>query len=69
MQNGAENLTIEHIISFAKTHHLENLIAIDNTASVDFVNQYIPLIEAGFDLVSCNKIANTLSFDFYKKLR
>ena len=69
LQNGVENLTVEHIISFAKTHHLENLIAIDNTANVDFVNQYIPLIESGFDLVSCNKIANTLSFDFYKKLR
>ncbi|WP_445752814.1 bifunctional aspartate kinase/homoserine dehydrogenase I [Polaribacter sp.] len=67
--NGNENATIIDVINFAKTHHLENLIAVDNTASADFVKQYIPLIEAGFDLVSCNKIANTLSFDFYKKLR
>ena len=67
--NGDENVTIVDVINFAKTHHLENLIAVDNTASADFVKQYIPLIEAGFDLVSCNKIANTLSFDFYKKLR
>ena len=67
--NGDKNVTIVDVINFAKTHHLENLIAVDNTASADFVTQYIPLIEAGFDLVSCNKIANTLSFDFYKKLR
>jgi len=61
--------SIESVISYAKTHHLENLIAVDNTASVSFVENYIPLIAAGFDLVSCNKIANTLSFDFYKEIR
>ncbi|WP_299670315.1 bifunctional aspartate kinase/homoserine dehydrogenase I [uncultured Polaribacter sp.] len=64
-----ENTSILAIIAFAKKHHLENLIAVDNTASVSFVENYIPLIEAGFDLVSSNKIANTLSFNFYKQLR
>lgn len=66
---GAENVSIADIIAFTKTHHLENLIAVDNTASVPFVANYIPLVAAGFDLVSCNKIANTLSFSFYKELR
>ena len=69
LENGDENASVDDVIAFAKTHHLENLIAVDNTASVNFVNNYIPLIEAGFDLVSCNKIANTLSFDFYKEVR
>ena len=67
--SGHENVEIQDIIDFANTHHFENLIAVDNTASVPFVENYIPLIAAGFDLVSCNKIANTLSFDFYKELR
>ena len=66
---GDENTSVEDIIAFAKAHHFENLIAVDNTASVNFVSNYIPFIEAGFDLVSCNKIANTLSFDFYKQVR
>ena len=66
---GNENIEIQDIIDFANTHHFENLIAVDNTASIPFVENYIPLIAAGFDLVSCNKIANTLSFDFYKELR
>ena len=66
---GQENIEIQDIIDFANTHHFENLIAVDNTASIPFVENYIPLIAAGFDLVSCNKIANTLSFDFYKELR
>lgn len=69
LDRGDNNVTVDDIIAFAKQHHFENLIAVDNTASVNFVSNYIPLIEAGFDLVSCNKIANTLSFDFYKEVR
>ena len=68
-EKGEDTTSVNDIIEFAKTHHFENLIAVDNTASVSFVENYIPLIEAGFDLVSCNKIANTLSFDFYKEIR
>jgi aspartokinase/homoserine dehydrogenase 1 len=68
-QDGDENVSVQDIIAFAETHHFENLIAVDNTASVNFVGNYIPFIKAGFDLVSCNKIANTLSFDFYKEVR
>ncbi|TCI91414.1 bifunctional aspartate kinase/homoserine dehydrogenase I [Tenacibaculum sp. M341] len=75
--NWNENLTnqneeaflVDTVIDFAKKHHLENLIAVDNTASTDFVENYIPLIEAGFNLVSSNKIANTVSHSFYKELR
>ncbi|MGJ8745407.1 bifunctional aspartate kinase/homoserine dehydrogenase I [Polaribacter sp.] len=69
LENGEENIKVDDIIAFAKANHFENLIAVDNTASVHFVSNYIPLIEAGFDLVSCNKIANTLSFEFYKEVR
>ncbi|WP_025665125.1 bifunctional aspartate kinase/homoserine dehydrogenase I [Aquimarina megaterium] len=61
--------TVENVIRFADDHHLENLIAIDNTASQGFTENYINLVEHGFDLVSSNKVANTLSFNFYKKLR
>ncbi|MGK0413701.1 MAG: aspartokinase/homoserine dehydrogenase 1, partial [Polaribacter sp.] len=68
-ESGVENVSVKDIIAFAETHHFENLIAVDNTASANFVSNYIPFIEAGFDLVSCNKIANTLSYDFYKEVR
>lgn len=60
---------IEDIISYVKTHHFQNLVAIDATASKDFVQNYVPLIENGFHIVSANKVANTLSFDFYEQLR
>ncbi len=75
-KNWAKNLeqkgkpyTLQDVFEFAKRHHLENLIAIDNTASTDFVANYFELVEHGFDLVSSNKIANTLGFDYYQLLR
>ena len=55
--------------AFVDKNHLENLIAVDVTASKTFVDNYIPLIKSGYDLVSANKIANTISFDFYQELR
>jgi len=43
--------TINDVIAYANQHHLENLIAIDNTASATFVENYISLIESSFDLI------------------
>jgi aspartokinase/homoserine dehydrogenase 1 len=60
---------LKDIFDFAKNYHLENLIAVDNTANQDFVAHYFDFVENGFDLVSSNKIANTLGFDFYQLLR
>tara|TARA_R110002049_G_scaffold308754_1_gene513900 strand:+ start:40056 stop:43451 length:3396 start_codon:yes stop_codon:yes gene_type:complete len=69
IKSATNDFTINDIIDYTKTHHLENLIAVDNTASSEFYKNYVPLVEAGFDLVSSNKIANTISHDFYKDLR
>lgn len=60
---------IEDIIAYVKQRNFKNLIAVDATASVDFVSNYIPLIENGFHIVSANKIANTLPFEAYQELR
>jgi aspartokinase/homoserine dehydrogenase 1 len=60
---------LSDISDYAEQHHLENLIAIDNTSSLEFVSNYLKLVEQGFDLVSSNKIANTINFNFYNELR
>jgi homoserine dehydrogenase len=60
---------LDTVIAFAKANHLGNLIAVDNTASERFTENYLPLVEAGFDLVSSNKIANTIGLKFYETLR
>lgn len=61
--------TIEDIIEYTQNYNLENLIAVDATASEELVKLYIPLIQNRFNIVAANKKANTLHFDFYKELR
>ncbi|WP_242134488.1 bifunctional aspartate kinase/homoserine dehydrogenase I [Aestuariivivens marinum] len=69
IQSTSQESRVEDVIAFAKAHHLENLIAVDNTASPEFHNNYTSFVDAGFDLVSSNKIANTISYGFYNNLR
>lgn len=69
LQNEGNACSIGEVVAFANENHLENLIAVDNTASKTFIENYISLIENGFNLVSSNKIGNTVSFDFYEELR
>ncbi|PTD14549.1 bifunctional aspartate kinase/homoserine dehydrogenase I [Flavobacterium columnare] len=68
-QTKALNYSVKEIIAFAHENYLENLIMVDNTANKDFVQNYQTFIENGFDVVSSNKVANTLRYDSYKKLR
>lgn len=59
----------KEIQTFIKKHHLENLILIDNTASAKFASSYSNWVNIGFNLVSSNKIANTLNIGDFKNLR
>src|SRR6478672_3383759 len=61
--------TIEDIFNYVHEQQLENLIAIDATASKEIIQNYIPLIQNGFDIVAANKNANTLHTSFYSELR
>jgi len=69
IQEKGKAYTIKDIVDFTCEHHLENLIVVDNTASVDFVHNYFDFINNGFDLVSSNKIGNTIDLGFYQNLR
>ena len=59
----------KQIANYANTHHLENLILVDNTASSEFVQNYPTFVKDGFNIVSSNKIANTLDIKSYQDLR
>ncbi|MCP1995350.1 bifunctional aspartate kinase/homoserine dehydrogenase I [Flavobacterium sp. HSC-61S13] len=61
--------TPQTVFDLANQHHLENLIAVDLTASAAFTETYPLWIRNGFDLVAANKIANTQSYEFYQQLR
>ncbi len=69
IENSDRVASPEEIILFAKENHLENLIAIDNTANKDFVSNYVNFAENGFDIVSSNKVFNTLPIEKYKSFR
>ena len=61
--------TLDDIINYVQEQQLENLIAIDATASKELIKNYIPLIQNGFDIVAANKNANTVHTSFYNELR
>lgn len=60
---------ISQITGFSARHRLQNLIAIDNTASTEICQHYPSLVQCGFDLISSNKIANTQPYNQYRALR
>jgi aspartokinase/homoserine dehydrogenase 1 len=60
---------VQDIIEYVQEQELENLIAVDASASLEIIKSYIPLIQNGFNVVAANKKANTLQADFYKELR
>lgn len=60
---------ITDIITYAKAEGLENLVLVDNTASQEIPKRYLDLVEAGFDLVSSNKVGNTTDYAHYQALR
>ena len=60
---------ITDIIAYFKAENVEHVVGIDATASASFVKHYKPLIENGSHIISANKIANTLSHQFYQDLR
>lgn len=60
---------VDAIIGYAKGGHLENLIFVDNTSSTSISERYSELVQAGFDLVSSNKVSNVQPYDGYMALR
>ena len=61
--------SVNSLVDFAKEHHLENLVMVDNTASKDFVKHYPTFVDNGFDIVGSNKIYNTLPISEYRNFR
>jgi len=59
----------EAILKIMKDSSLENLVFVDNTASKSIVDVYHQFVKNGFDLIASNKVANSLSYDFYKSIR
>lgn len=59
----------DDILHFLKNTQLENLIAVDVTASDVMLSRYLPLVQHGCHLVAANKKPNTADLHFYNLLR
>lgn len=65
----SHSYVIQDIIEYVKEQRITQVIAVDNSASEELVGSYKSLVDAGFNLVSSNKIANTLPWDEYISFR
>jgi homoserine dehydrogenase len=68
-EQSAQQYDLENVLHYVSLTRCDQLIAIDATASTDFVQNYDRFIAHGFHIISANKIANTLPYDFYNALR
>lgn len=68
-EKSAISYDLENVLNYVSLTHCDQLIAIDATASEAFVQHYDRLIRHGFHIISANKIANTLDYNFYNALR
>ena len=57
------------IIRYIQKEELGNIIIVDATASRKFVKHYKSFFQQGYHIVTANKIANTLSLNYYNSLR
>ncbi len=69
ISEGADTYDLQAVVEYARKQNFAHCIAVDNTASKEFVQHYPFLIANGFHLVSSNKIANTGALESYRKLR
>ena len=60
---------LQDVLDYVKKNEYGNLVAVDATASEELVQKYGLLIQNGFHIVAANKVANTLSSEFYETLR
>lgn len=67
--DNATNYNIKQLITNINNRNLENLVAVDVTASAEIINHYPALIQTGFHIVAANKKANAASLEYYQRLR
>ncbi len=60
---------LDEILEFVKETKPLNPIFVDCTASYDLPERYLDVFKAGMSIATPNKRANSMSMDFYKKLR
>jgi len=69
VENSGKSTNLDEILKFVKESKPLNPIFVDCTASYDLPERYLDILNAGMNIATPNKRANSMSMDFYKKLR
>ncbi|MFC6103744.1 bifunctional aspartate kinase/homoserine dehydrogenase I [Olivibacter domesticus] len=69
LANKGEPANLEQFISRMQKLNLPNCVFVDNTASTEPTKHYLKIFESNISVVTCNKIANSSSYEQYKRLR
>lgn len=64
-----EPFSLSRLIRLEKEYHFLNPVIVDCTSNEEIALQYADFLKDGFNVVTPNKKANTLSMDYYHELR
>ncbi len=66
---GSTKSDLDEFTKTVRQYNAANSIVIDCTGIESTVQQYLPLFDASVSVITSSKVANTLTYDFYTKLR
>lgn len=69
LQKSDKKSNLDEILKFVKDFKPLNPIFVDCTASYELPERYLDILNAGMNIATPNKRANSMSMDFYKKIR
>ncbi|OAT26180.1 bifunctional aspartate kinase/homoserine dehydrogenase I [Proteus myxofaciens] len=69
LKNAKEPFSFSKLIRLEKEYHFLNPVIVDCTSNEEIAKQYANFLQNGFNVVTPNKKANTLSMDFYYEIR
>jgi aspartokinase/homoserine dehydrogenase 1 len=69
LSKASETFSLSRLIRLEKEYHLLNPVIVDCTSSQSIAEQYASFLRDGFNVVTPNKKANTLSMAYYRETR
>ncbi|REF26177.1 aspartate kinase [Xenorhabdus cabanillasii] len=69
LSEASEPFSLSRLIRLEKEYHLLNPVIVDCTSNQSIAEQYASFLSDGFNVVTPNKKANTLSMAYYREIR
>ncbi|WP_277850202.1 bifunctional aspartate kinase/homoserine dehydrogenase I [Moellerella wisconsensis] len=69
LAEASEPFSLSRLIRLEREYHFLNPVIVDCTSNQAIAEQYVNFLQDGFNVVTPNKKANTLSMDYYHQLR